>query len=222
MKRTCGLICFLALAISPVIAQETPKTETPSQEAPKQEAPKQSTPSAPAPKQSIPKYEINASYTYRRFTEENSHVLNMNGWTAAGVYRWKTWLNAEVAFSGTYGRTYPIGAASTHESIYTAFACLCFYWPGRHKVTPFAHILLGDGYYRRVSLAYGGFGASAYNDVEFAFDFGGGIDVTLRHSDHWAIHLIQVDADQTRFIGGYSGQRNLRYSTGITYRFGER
>lgn len=220
MKMTLALLWFLALSILPTVAQENPKNETPIQETPKQEAPKKE--AQAAPKQSLPKYEINASYTYRRFTEENSQVLNMNGWTLAGVYRWRSWLNAEVSFSGAYGRTIPTNAASTHESIYTAFVGPRVYWPGRHKLTPFGHFLFGEGYYRRGTSAYGGFGASTYNDLAYAYDIGGGIDVTLRHSDHWAIHLIQVDADQTRFVGGYSGQRNLRYSTGITYRFGER
>lgn len=221
MKMTFALLCFLALSISAVVAQETPKNETPIQETPKQEPPKQEAPAA-APKPKILKYEINASYTYRRFTEENTQVLSMNGWTLAGVYRWKSLLNAEVSLSGAYGRTSPTNAAPTHESIYTAFAGPRFYWPGRHKVTPFVHILLGEGYYRRMTSAYGGFGASTYSDLAYAYDIGGGIDVTLRHSDHWAIHLIQVDGDQTRFVGGYPGQRNLRFSTGITYRFGER
>jgi hypothetical protein len=222
MKMTFALLCFLALSISPTIAQETPKNETPSEEAPKQEAPKPATASVATPKKSVLKYEVNASYTYRRFTEESSQVLNMNGWTLSGVYKWKSWVNAEVAFSGAYGRTFPTNAASTSESIYTAFAGPRFSWPGRHKVTPFAHILFGEGYYRRVTSAFGGFGASTYNDPAYAYGVGGGLDVTLRHSDHWAIHLIQVDADQTRFVNGYSGQRNIRYSTGITYRFGER
>jgi hypothetical protein len=222
MKRTFGLLCFLALFISPVVAQETPKDETPSQEAPKQEAPKQEASGAEVAKQSIPKYEINVSYTYRRFTEENSQVLNMNGWGFSGVRRWRSFLNAEVAFSGAYGRTYPTNAASTHESIYTAFAGPRFYWPGRHKLTPFFHVLLGEGYYRRRTSGYGGYGPSTYNDVDYAWEIGGGIDVTLRHSDHWAIHLFQFDSDQTRFIGGYSPQTNRRFSAGVTYRFGER
>src|SRR5271157_5125593 len=110
MRMTYALMCFLALSIFPAKAQETPSNETPSQEAPKQGAPKQEGNTATAPKQGHPKYEINASYTYRRFTEPSSQILNMNGWGIAGVYRWISWVGAEIAFSGTYGQTYPTNA----------------------------------------------------------------------------------------------------------------
>jgi len=222
MRNAFGLVCFLALSISPAIAQETPQPETPSQEAPKQEAPKKEAPAAVAPRQKDHKYEINAVYVFRRFTEQNSSHLDMNGWDASGIWRWKSWVNAEVELSGTYGRTSPSFEAHTGESIYTAFLGPRFTWPGRHKITPFAHFLLGEGYYRRVTSAFGGFNASVYDDFEYAWEAGGGIDVTLRHSDRWAIHLIQVDSDQTKFMGGYTGQRNIRVATGITYRFGTR
>lgn len=71
----------------------------------------------------------------------------------------------------------------------------------RGPVTPFAHFLFGA--------AFGG------SDTEGAMALGGGVDAKI--SKHVAIRIAEVDYIATTFRSN-----NVRLSTGIVFRFGER
>ncbi|HVB57607.1 MAG TPA: hypothetical protein VNE63_14460 [Candidatus Acidoferrales bacterium] len=159
--------------------------------------------------------EVSAGYTFRVYATSNSssHV-NMNGWYASGDYNVLHWLGAAAEVSGAYKDE----GINGNLSIYSFLVGPQIYpFSHRHKLTPFVHVLFGEGFYRVHYPAYAGFPSEVATDAKPSWEAGGGLD--LARTDHWEIRLIQADFGQTRFVGA-SSQANYRLSVGVVYRFG--
>lgn len=132
------------------------------------------------------------------FSYMRSRGANLNGWEAAGQYKFADWLGGVADFDGHYGS---ISGIST--STYTYLFGPQVSAPS--SVSPFGHLLLGGAHN-----STGGVGTSS-----FAMAIGGGIDAEVVNGLHW--RLIQADYLMTQFGGG--SQNNFRFSTGIVLRF---
>jgi hypothetical protein len=173
------------------------------------------------------KFELGAGYTYRSFLEPSPHPpnlsnrLNMNGFNVHGEYRIFRWLSAAGDISGTYN----INSANGNTQMYSLMFGPEFYPLGhRHKITPFGHFLIGEGFSVYNLESQGGFAPVSHWDNGYVWMAGGGLDV--RFKKRWTIRLIDADYEITHFAnvgtGSYGGtsQGNYRVSVGVIYRFG--
>jgi hypothetical protein len=173
------------------------------------------------------KFELGAGYTYRSFLEPSPHPpnlsnrLNMNGFNVHGEYRIFRWLSAAGEISGAYN----ISTINGNTQMYTLMFGPELYPLGhRHKITPFAHVLFGEGFSVYNLASQGGFAPVSHWDNGYLWMAGGGLDI--RFKKRWAIRLIDADYEITHFAnvgtGSYGGtsQGNYRVSVGVIYRFG--
>jgi len=85
---------------------------------------------------------------------------------------------------------------------------------GTYSPQPFAQVLLGAAH------AGGGIAGAGDGSVAFASRLGGGIDVPL--NVYFAIRVLQIDYDLTRFSNSTNNhQNNLLVGAGIVYRWGQ-
>lgn len=163
-----------------------------------------------------PKIEISAGPTFSRYTAPLGYYLDTVGWTGSGDYNLRRWIGAEVEASGNYNHKALIGQTSVYRLLVGPQI-----FPLRHrKLTPWAHVLFGESYYRDSIPANGGFPSKVNSDVTWAWEGGAGIDLNLK--TNWGVRLLQFDYDPTRFLGYKSGQPDYRVSIGFTYRIGKR
>jgi hypothetical protein len=163
-----------------------------------------------------PKEEISGGGTFTRYSAPSGYDLDMGGWTGSGEYNFRRWLGVELEASGDYSNKALIG----RTSVYRVLAGPQIFPFKHHKLTPWAHILFGDSYYRDEIPPSGGFPAKVNSDFAFAWEGGAGLDLNLK--GHWGFRLLQFDYDSTRFFGNKPGQPSYRLSVGLTYRIGKR
>jgi hypothetical protein len=215
-KRVWLLGLMILLCAIPSLAQDQQESTT--QENPS--STEQETPHKPKhPTIPTPKWELAGGYTYRRYAPSTGGKLDMDGWFASGEYNvFRNWLGVTAELSGTYDDQGIYG----FSSLYALMAGPQIYPFRHHKLTPFAHFLVGEGYFRASFPAYGGFPAFIRTDTAHTWQGGGGFD--LEHWPNWGIRLIEVDYGSTNFFssGSYAGQSNIRVSVGFTRRFGEK
>ncbi|MGB8438266.1 MAG: hypothetical protein WCE26_02660 [Candidatus Acidiferrales bacterium] len=173
------------------------------------------------------KFELGAGYTYRSFLEPSPHPpnlsnrLNVNGFNVHGEYRIFRWLSAAGEISGAYN----ISSINGNTQMYTLMFGPELYPLGhRHKITPFGHVLFGEGFSVYNLASQGGFAAVSHWDNGYMWMAGGGLDVPFKK--RWTIRLIDANYEITHFAnvgtGSYDGtsQGNYRVSVGVIYRFG--
>lgn len=173
------------------------------------------------------KFELGAGYTYRSFLEPSPHPpnlsnrLNMNGFNVHGEYRIFHWLSAAGDISGAYN----VSTINGNTQMYTLMFGPELYPLGhRHKITPFGHFLVGEGFSVYNLASQGGFAPVSHWDNGYVWMVGGGLDV--RFKKRWVIRLIDANYEITHFAnvgtGSYGGtsQGNYRMSVGLIYRFG--
>lgn len=173
--------------------------------------------SAPAMAQTTPKWELGGGYAFRGFTDPQSNTrLSMNGWSGTADYTViKRWLSAAIDIDGTYNNYGLYG----NTSVYTAMIGPQVYPLGHRKLTPYGHVLFGEGYTRDTIPASGGFNEKTFSSNAFAMEAGAGFDYTLKK--RWAIRLFQFDYENTRFYPAIGiSQGNYKMSAGVVYRFG--
>jgi hypothetical protein len=216
MKQFLGVGALLLLFLIPTRAQETPPsgTQTPS-------SPPQTPPSVPQTPPSsareTPRYEVSAGYNLRVFTQPNYARVGFNGWYGAGEYN----ILERISLAGEVSGGFRNQGARGDLSIYSGMVGPQIYpFKHAHKITPFAHVLFGEGYYRASYPAFGGFPAEVVTYSSFSWEVGGGVDI--RRTPHWSIRLIQLDYARTGFLGSKLVQNNYRASIGFVYRFGKR
>jgi Outer membrane protein beta-barrel domain len=175
-------------------------------------------------KWSASKLEVGGGYTYVSLVQvDGTHRLNMNGFNAIGEYRAVKWISLAVDLSGTYNSSH---ATQTRPSngktqLYNMYIGPRFYPLGHnHKLTPYGHFLFGAAIYGNNIPAAGGFDSYSYWDHTFSWMAGGGLD--LKWKKRWAIRLIDVDWEHTKFFNQSTGQGNYRASVGIIYKFGQK
>ena len=156
MKKA-GYFVLLVLFALPAVAwaqegtQETPPTAP--------QAPAQTPAPAPPIAAEIytPQYELSAGYTLRKFyfpDEPTAPTLGMNGGYVSVDRNFKRWLGAYAEISAAYKNRGVWG----DSSVYSLLVGPQIYPLKHHKLTPFGHVLFGEGYYRNSVPANGGFG----------------------------------------------------------------
>jgi hypothetical protein len=174
----------------------------------------------PAMAQDMPKIDLSAGYSFRLFSPTSGAYRGTNGWYASGNYNiFKRWLGVEIDAEGTYGTHGTYGTTQ----IYNLLVGPRFYPFGHHKLTTFAHALLGEGYYRNATPANAGYPNNVESTYAPSWEVGAGFDLALK--EHWGVRLIELDAGQTRFsVPGTLSvtQGDYRASVGLTYRFGQK
>jgi hypothetical protein len=214
-KKVAGILLLLALFCAPAKAQEY-SIFKPDWSKLKPQKPTRT------------KFELGGGYTYRSFLEPDptvrspslSNRQNMNGFGIFGAYRLFRWLSVAGDISGTYN----ISNVNGDVQMYTIMLGPQIYPLGhRHKITPFGHILFGEGFSVFNLQSQGGFAPVSAWDHGLDWMAGGGLDVKFKK--RWTIRLIQADYELTHFsnigTGFYTGnQGNYRVSVGIIYHFG--
>ena len=177
----------------------------------------------PAMAQEVPKFEIGGGVAYRSFDQFGGTRINMGGWAAYGDYHIWRFINLAGEIAGTYNRNSSSGSVNktnTSTDIYSFLVGPQLYPFGhKHKITPYAHVLFGGGYYTNsiTQVGFTPFSISYFGPVWMG---GGGLDWKFR--EHWSIRLIQADYEQSRFLSGVAAQTNYRASVGLVYRFREK
>ena len=159
---------------------------------------------------------IGYSYVGVRPTDTGLGNFGLNGGGVQGALKLRKWLSA-VADFGVYAtghqasNTIGIDIHGTATSYLFGPRISYRRWS---RFTPFAQVLLGGAH------AGPGIFATTSSQNRFALSAGGGID--FRMKEHIAVRPIAIDYLRTRFDeqnGGMFIQNNMRYSTGIVFRF---
>lgn len=179
--------------------------------------------SFPAQAQDTPSLQISAGYTFRSLAPtmlpgSTLPRLSTNGWNAGADYGLRRRLGLALSLDGTYKNN----GVNGNTSLYSFYVGPRIYPFGHRKLTFFAHLLFGGAYGTIRFPASGGFPASSLSDTSFAFDGGGGLDVSLRH--HWGVRFFQLDYESTKLFAGSGTTRksNYKVSAGIVYRFSKK
>lgn len=163
-----------------------------------------------------PQIEISAGGTFNRYTAPSGFDLDMAGWTGSGDYNLRTWLGAELEASGDYNNKATIG----RTSVYKLLVGPQFFPLRHHRLTPWAHVLFGESYYRNSIPSNGGFPSQVNSDVAATWEGGAGLDLNVK--GHWSARLLQFDYAPTRFFGNKPSQPGYQVSIGLIYRIGKR
>ena len=215
-KRVWLLGLMILLCVVPSFAQDQQESTTQENPPATDQEPPPKPKRVPIP---TPKAELSAGYTLHRYDVSSGPKLSMNGWYGSGEYNvFRHWLGVAAELSGAYKDE----GVNGDTSLYTLMVGPQIYPFRHHKVTPFVHVLFGEGYVRISFPAYAGFPAFTRSDTSRAWQGGGGLD--LDRWEHWGVRLIQIDYGSTNFFStpSYTGQTNIRASVGLTYRWGEK
>jgi len=230
MRKLAGLFVLLVLCGVAARAQDTPPADTGSQDSASQSS-SSSTPSdtnadetkKPVKKSSAfsPKYEISVGYDHRSYGPAGSPRIGMSGWVGSFDYDWKRWLGFEGELQGVYATQRPLQGGVEKPSLYTVMGGPQIFPFRHHKISPFGHILYGEGYYQISVGPYGGVGSKTSSYFSHALEGGGGIDVKFK--ENWAIRGM-FDYGTTRFYAssGTSSDSSYRISVGLVYYLGRK
>ena len=164
--------------------------------------------------QSTNRVEIFGGYSYfdGSYTGEGVFPNHPQGWNASVTGKLNRWVGVTADFSG-YSQSDGVGdSANAYNFLFGPTASITF-----HRLTPFAHFLLGDSHVNPSS----GFKVLTSNN-SFAFAVGGGLDYAV--VKHIAVRA-QVDLLHNGFTTNdnqlqYRVDHNFpRVSTGIVLRF---
>lgn len=215
----CGFLLLFAVSAA---AQSSPRStsdsapQSPSQPSSSSQDSAQNEPPqppGPGPVEVAP-YEISAGYNLRVFTLPNYARIGLSGGYGLFEYKILSRLSAAVEVSAAFRNQGVDGNLSIYHAL---FGPQIYPFKHRRKLTPFAHLLFGEAFYRNSYPPYGGFPAHVTTDSSFSWEGGAGLDLT--RSTRWAVRLIEVDYASTKFLGN-SSQNNYRVSIGFVYHFG--
>ncbi|HJY88480.1 MAG TPA: outer membrane beta-barrel protein [Candidatus Acidoferrales bacterium] len=162
--------------------------------------------------QETPKSEVFLGYSLLHFNPSGAGFssFNLNGGTGSFTFNPSSTLGGVAEFSG-----YHLGSADTNVFTYLFGPRISYrHWD---RLTPFGQALFGGAHTTQSSFL----GSGTSNS--FAMALGGGLDARL--TDHIGVRLGQLDYFLTRFPQATPNrltQNNLRFSTGIVFRFGGR
>ena len=167
---------------------------------------------ATADAQDTPKVDIFAGYSYLRENPSTAGVsgFNLNGGSASVAYNAKSWLGGVADFGGYHNGNILNSGVNGTLSTYLFGPHVAY----RHfeRITPFGEVLFG--------VAHASSAGTSGSDNAFAMTLGGGLDYKL--SNRFAIRPVKVDYLMTRFsetVTTDQTQNNLRFSTGIVFRW---
>lgn len=156
----------------------------------------------PASSQDTPRVQVFAGYSYTRFDSPSfgfSNPSGLNGYNFSPAFNLIRGFGVAAELSGQYGSTLNLRDIAVGPQ---------FLYP-RGKTLFFGHVLIGDAR----SLVRVGTGEE---DTARAVAFGGGMDLDI--SSRFAFRVFQVDYLRTTLFS--EKQNNLRFSTGLVYRWG--
>jgi len=212
MQKLLGVSILLILFASPAMAQDAPAS--PQSAAPAKSSTDSAVPDTEA-RSSVSRTEISGGFTLHRYYEITGNTQTMLGGYADIEHNIiQRWLGAEIQVSGAYKNK----GAPGRLGIYSIMAGPTLYPLGHRKITLFAHILAGEGYYRNFISASAGFPSQVNTHTSLAWTAGAGLDVNV--SKHLAARLAQFDYTQAKFFGGTVHESDTRISFGIVYHFG--
>jgi hypothetical protein len=232
MKKVAGILFLLALFGVRLSAQERslydPLPISPAPVSPPPEnllfgIPKPHIPKLHLEKPSRANFELGGGYMYRTLLQADGRRLNMNGFSMYADYRIFRWLSAAADLSGAYN----INSVNGNTQLYTlTFGARIYPLGHRHKITPFAEVLVGPGYSGYNLEAQGGFNEFSHWGWANTWMAGGGFNVKFKK--RWTIRLIELDYEHTGFYQinaqnyGGTSQGNYRGAVGFIYRFGQK
>ena len=168
--------------------------------------------------QENPKYELFGGYSYLR---ESS--INFNGWEGSGAYNFSRWIGVKLDADGHYwSATTRSRIFSINDNFHDILVGPQFSWRQK-RFTLFAHTLFGYSRFHNHFVArdlpppFPNPQSQTTNTNGLGVALGGGADWNLTKS--WAVRT-QLDYLQAAAIQDRSD--NLRFSTGVVYRFGKR
>ena len=170
----------------------------------------------PAKAQSTSALSLSGGYSLRMFTEPDSTRVNMNGFYVSANYDLFRHFGAEAEIADNFADR----GTNGNVNIFSGMVGPRFYPFGHKKVTVFAHVLFGEGYYRVNFPAFGGFPPTENTATSFTWEGGGGLE--FKRSARWSVRIVQVDFGQTKFFGSSQSQNNYRISVGVVYHFGQK
>jgi opacity protein-like surface antigen len=166
--------------------------------------------SATAMAQDVPLAEVFAGYSFNRCDIASGSTCNYDGWNAAVDFNFNKNWGAVIDLSGYYGwRTGGKLAWADQKAFNFLFGPR--YTFRTKKVTPFLQALVGINHVNPEKIY------SVQNN--FSLAFGGGVDVNV--TDKISIRPVQLDYFTNRIVfNGFSD--NIRFSTGVVFKFGKR
>lgn len=168
--------------------------------------------------------EVFGGYSYLQAEDSLSERVNQNGWELSAAAQVTKSFSLVADFSNHYGSIQhnftPIG---TSGKGFTFLFGPRYSYTKVPRITPYAQALFGGLHWGQVLSAGAGSGQCGaifcvQPSTGFAWAFGGGLDV--KATDHVGLRLFQMD-----YLKGNMGNRSqndLRVSTGIVFRFGNR
>lgn len=156
----------------------------------------------PAASQDTPRVQVFAGYSYTRFDSPSFGFANtsgLNGYNFSPAFNLIRGFGVAAELSGQYGSTLNLRDIAVGPQ---------FLYP-RGKMLFFGHVLIGDAR----SLVRVGTGEE---DTARAVALGGGMDLDI--SSRFAFRVFQVDYLRSSLFS--EKQNNLRFSTGLVYRWG--
>jgi hypothetical protein len=156
----------------------------------------------PLAAQEMPRVQVFGGYSYTRFDTPSfgfSSPSGLNGYTFSPAYNIIRGFGVAAELSGQYGSVSNLRDVAVGPQ---------FLYP-RGKMMFFGHLLFGEA--RSLVQVAGG-----QEDTARAVIAGGGIDFDL--SPRFAVRAVQVDYVHTTLFN--VTQDNLRFSTGLVYRWG--
>jgi hypothetical protein len=222
MKKAAIMVLLLSgVCAVRVQAQDTSVPAVPEQApapAPAPTTPAEYDPRVPA------KMEFSGGFVYRSYSPNSSTNVHLNGGYVSAEYNIYSRLGAVVEGTGTMLNQGSQSAGTARRlAIFSGLGGAQLY-PFRHrKVTPFGHVLAGEGYYNLHAPAFGGFPSKTITSTGLTYEFGGGLD--WRINPHWAIRVIEGDYMISKFYGSQIGnprQSGYRVSFGIVYLLGKK
>jgi hypothetical protein len=169
-----------------------------------------------------PKNEVFVGYSYEN-ADINSLTISPGRTGLQGINIEYTrninkFVGITADFSGHLKResfTTATGDFQHNREQYNLLGGIQFKARNKTRVTPFAHALLGGGFFRGFSAILAPAGNTYFfdNAKSFAIAFGGGLDI--RASKRITIRAIQADYNPTFF--GQQRQNNFRLSFGVVF-----
>jgi opacity protein-like surface antigen len=167
--------------------------------------------------QEAPKSEVFLGYSLLHFNPSSAGFssFNLNGGTGSITFNPSRALGAVAEFGGYHLGSINGQSVDTNVITYMFGPRVSYrHWD---RLTPFGQALFGGAHSTQSGFIGGGTSNS------FAMALGGGLDARL--TDHIGVRLGQLDYFMTRFpqtTPNRETQNNLRFSTGIVFRFGGR
>jgi len=156
----------------------------------------------PAGAQDMPKLQVFGGYSYTRFDSKSfgfNDASNLNGYTFSPSYNLLYGFGVAAELSGQYGSKLNLRDLAVGPQ---------FLYPKWNSML-FAHVLIGDS---RTLVQVG----NTEGDTARAVIFGGGLDHDI--TPRFSIRVFQFDYVHTTLFK--DTQNNLRFSTGLVYRWG--